>query len=154
MTSSTVPPRRPSRRRKSIPRAREEEALGGHGPKRPSSDAPSEGAARQVDDTSPRQSTEHDKNLQADREMRGRFSKWPLLVIGAYVFWYVTMLLLFLFFPEIKGDGDLPLTAMIASPTLVTLAVLMPVLSGIYRRDGGTGTRVTDVFQDSAGNGP
>lgn len=67
--------------------------------------------------------------------MRERFSKWLVWVVSVYAVWYGLMVFFLWRFSELRAAGTLPLTAMIASPTVVTLAILIPVLNGIYRQE-------------------
>lgn len=68
--------------------------------------------------------------------MRERFSvKWFVRIIIPYVLWYCLMVFALVLFPEFRDVGTAPLVAIIAGPTLITLAILISVLNGIYRQD-------------------
>lgn len=105
----------------------------------------------------PDASSEAVEQLASLFSVRDRFSvKWLARIIGPYVVWYSLMLFFLWRFPEFRDAGTVPLAAMIASPTLITLAVLIPILNGIHRRE----RQETDLprmtlgmIQGGAGNG-
>lgn len=102
---------------------------------------------------------EHGEDVRANRKLRMRFSKWVPWAAFSYLVWYVAMIVILLklaLSPNVEMELTLPLTAMIVSGTAFALAVLMPILNGIYRQNRPDRDALQPFYgiaRDSTGNG-
>lgn len=101
---------------------------------------------------------EHDEYVQTNRKLQKRYSNWIPWIVGGYIIWNLIITFaaipLILLCPVFKDTAQVPLlTAMIASTTVFTLSLLLPILSGTYgnnREKRGLSSPAIDAARSGA----